>query len=79
MLTEIDAAQERQKRADDMVISGAWLTAILQRQKKVPKLEKLLARGAKPDMRMYLDMLKAQLPGITMDDWRRRVAAREAD
>lgn len=50
---------------------------MLSRQKKIPKLDKLLARkDGKKDVRMYLDGLKAGLPGITMEDWRRRVAAR---
>ena len=50
---------------------------MLSRQKKIPKLDKLLARGGKKDVRTYLDGLKAGLPAITMEEWRRRMAPPE--
>ena len=61
------------ERVEDLAITSAWIGAVLQRQKKIPKLEKLLARGkGKQDVQMYLAGLKAQLPRTTMSQWRAR-------
>lgn len=78
ILVELDAAQLRQRRNEDMMLTAAWVSAGLQRASKMPKLKALLRRETdeKPDLRMYLDGMRAVLPSITMDEWRTRHSTR---
>ncbi|SIS98483.1 hypothetical protein SAMN05421772_11134 [Paracoccus saliphilus] len=59
------------------MLTTAWVSAGLSRAKKLPRLKTLLQRESdeKPDLRMYLDGVRASLPGITMDQWRARHAS----
>lgn len=71
MLTELDAAQKRDQRQEETLITAAWVTAALTRARKLPKLKDILRRDREPpDLRHYLDGLKSQLPGMTMAEWR---------
>lgn len=71
-MLEIDAADERRTRADELAISAAWLSGMIARAAKPPKLSDLLTRrrgGGKPDPQMYLNGLRWQLPRVSMQDW----------
>jgi len=39
---------ERQRAKYEEVVYGAWMAAALQRQKKLPKLERLLGKEKRP-------------------------------
>lgn len=69
-MIETDAARRRAEHADELVLTAAWLTAALQRSKKIPPLKKLLSRSeGKTDAGMYLDGAKARLPKMTLTEW----------
>lgn len=69
-MIETEAARARIERQDEMTLTAAWLTASLQRAKKIPPLKTLLGRSdAKSDIGFYLAGAKAALPKIKMSDW----------
>lgn len=69
-MIETGAARARIERQDEMTLTAAWLTASLQRAKKIPPLKTLLGGSdAKPDIGFYLDGAKAALPKVRLSDW----------
>ena len=69
-MIETQAARARIERQDEMTLTAAWLTASLQRAKKIPPLKTLLGRSdAKPDIGFYLATAKAALPKVRLSDW----------
>lgn len=69
-MIETAAAMRRAERADELVLTAAWLTARLQRSKKIPSLKQLLSRDrAGSDAGMYLDGAKARLPKMSLSEW----------
>lgn len=78
-MIETDAAMRRAARADELVLTAAWLAASLQRSKKIPPLKRLLGRDkGKPDAGMYLDSAKERLPKMTLSEWCARGRRTEA-
>lgn len=70
-MIETAAARRRAEQQEELALTASWLTAVLQRAKKVPTLKKLLSRpGAKSDIGHYLAGAKVTLPAMTVSDWR---------
>lgn len=68
-MIETSAAQRRIDRQDELTLTAAWLTASLQRAKKIPSLKKLLAKpGDKTDIGLYLAGVRESLPKVRMSD-----------
>lgn len=44
----VDGHNERQRRRYEEMVCGAWLAAALRRQKRLPKLERLLGKEKRP-------------------------------
>lgn len=66
-------ASARIRREQDQARSIAWLTVMLDRQKKLPKLDQIVQREAEIiDVDFRLRSVKARLPSITLAEWSAR-------
>lgn len=75
-LIEMEGARGRLEREQKDRLEGAWYGELLRRQKKLPKLEKLLAGDPPPkskeELQAALSAIRERLPAITLEHYLER-------
>ena len=75
-LLHMQGRAEREDSESRRMVTGAWLTAMLFRSARLPRLARLLrdrpASGGDIDVRHRLASLRSGRPAMTMDEWRAR-------